>query len=85
MGPELGVASEDGEFYRYQSSRFQTVWRDALPMEQANPAAGGIRFVPTSSARELRHWVEHTHRSDYARTMTSAPWEYSPPRHPVLR
>lgn len=85
MGPEFGVASEDGEYYRYQSSRFQTVWRDALPMEQANPTAGGIRFVPTSSARELRHWVEHTHRSDYARTMTTAPWEYSPPRHPVLR
>lgn len=85
IGPEFGVASEDGEFFRYQSSRFQTVWRDALPMEQANPAAGGIRFVPTSSAKELRHWVEHTHRSDYARTATTAPWEYSPPRHPVLR
>ena len=85
IGPEFGVASEDGEFFRYQSSRFQTVWRDALPMEQASPVAGGIRFVPTSSAKELRHWVEHTHRSDYARTATTAPWEYSPPRHPVLR
>ncbi len=85
LGPEFGVASEDGEFYRYQASRFQTVWRDALPIEQANPTVGGIRFVPTASARELRHWVEHTHRSDYARTVTTAPWEYSPPRHPVLR
>ena len=84
-GPDFGVASEDGEFFRYQTSRFQTIWRDALPMEQTTPATGGIRFVPTASARELRHWVEHTHRSDYARTMGNAPWEYSPPRHPVLR
>ena len=85
-GPEFGVASEDGEFVRYQSSRFQTVWRDGLPMEHAGPSAGGIRFVPTSSARELRHWVEHSHRSDYSRMMSQTPpWEYAPPRHPVLR
>jgi hypothetical protein len=85
-GPEFGVASEDGEFVRYQTSRFQTVWRDGLPMEHAGPSAGGIRFVPTASARELRHWVEHSHRSDYSRMMSSSqPWEYAPPRHPVLR
>jgi sugar-specific transcriptional regulator TrmB len=83
-GPEFAVVSDDSEFLRYQSSRFQTIWRDALPLEHAAPVAGGIRFVPTTSPRELRHWVEHTHRSD-SRLMATAPWEYGPPRHPVLR
>lgn len=83
-GPEFAVVSDDGEFVRYQSSRFQTIWRDALPLEHAAPVAGGIRFVPTTSPRELRHWVEHTHRAD-SRLMATAPWEYGPPRHPVLR
>lgn len=83
-GPEFGVVSEDGEFLRYQTSRFQTIWRDALPMEHAAPVAGGIRFLPTTSPRELRHWVEHTHRAD-SRLMATAPWEFGPPRHPVLR
>lgn len=83
-GPEFAVVSDDPEFLRYQSSRFQTIWRDALPMEHAAPVAGGIRFVPTASPRELRHWVEHTHRTD-SRLMAAAPWEFGPPRHPVLR
>jgi sugar-specific transcriptional regulator TrmB len=84
--PDIAIASEEGEFVRYQSSRFQTVWRDALPMEHAGAAAGGTRFVPSTSARELRHWVEHAHRSDYSRSMNPAtPWEGAPPRHPVLR
>ncbi len=83
-GPEFAVVSDDGEFVRYQSSRFQTIWSDALPLEHAAPVAGGIRFVPTTSPRELRHWVEHTHRAD-SRLMATAPWEYGPPRHPVLR
>ena len=85
-GPELAVASEEGEFVRYQTSRFQTVWRDALPMEHAGASPGGTRFIPAANARELRHWVEHSHRSDYSRSMDSAaPWEFGPPRHPVLR
>jgi sugar-specific transcriptional regulator TrmB len=84
--PELAIASEEGEFVRYQTSRFQTVWRDALPMEHAGPSPGGTRFIPAGNARELRHWVEHSHRADYSRSMeTTAPWEFGPPRHPVLR
>ncbi|MCI4361102.1 MAG: hypothetical protein L3J91_05310, partial [Thermoplasmata archaeon] len=84
--PDIAIASEEGEFVRYQSSRFQTVWRDSLPMEHAGAAAGGTRFVPSASARELRHWVEHAHRADYSRGMNPAtPWEGAPPRHPVLR
>ncbi len=84
-GPELGVVSEDGEFVRAQNARFQTVWRDALPMENVPPTATtGLRLPTPSSARELRHWVEHSHRSD-TRTLQLAPWEYGPPRHPVLR
>ncbi len=84
-GPEIGVVSEDGEFVRTQTARFQTIWRDALPMENVPATAQtGLRAQTPSSARELRHWVERNHRSE-GRTFQLAPWEYGPPRHPVLR
>lgn len=85
LGPEIGVVSEDGEFLRAQTARFQTVWRDALPMENVSPtAAAELRTSTPSSSRELRHWVEHSHRAG-GRSLALAPWEYGPPRHPVLR
>lgn len=85
LGPEIGIVSEDGEFLRAQTARFQTVWRDALPMENVAPTSSvGLRAAPATSARDLRRWVEHTHRAE-TRALSVAPWEYGPPRHPVLR
>jgi hypothetical protein len=60
----LGIASEDLEFVRVQSARFQTTWREAVPLENALRSPQGSVLAPPSSSRELRHWVERPGRAD---------------------
>ncbi|MCI4331749.1 MAG: hypothetical protein L3K19_07900 [Thermoplasmata archaeon] len=63
-GPDLGIASEDLEFVRVQTARFQTTWREGVPMETALRSPQGSVLAPPSSSQELRHWVERTARSE---------------------
>ncbi len=59
VGPELGLASDEAEWVRYQSTRFQAVWREALPMQRAEePPTAGRGTPALESARDLRRWVE---------------------------
>ncbi|HYK92549.1 MAG TPA: helix-turn-helix domain-containing protein [Thermoplasmata archaeon] len=59
LGPELGLSSDDAEFVRYQSTRFQAVWREALPMQRAESGMTQPRSAPAlGNPRDLRRWVE---------------------------
>lgn len=59
VGPELGLSSDDPEWVRYQSTRFQAIWREALPMARGEaPLTPRRGSPPPSNARELRRWVE---------------------------
>jgi len=59
-GPELGLASDDLEFVRFQSTRFQSVWREALPMQRSEPGWQNQRSsgFALDNPRNLRRWVE---------------------------
>jgi len=58
-GPELGLASDDIEFVRFQSTRFQAVWREALPMQRGEAGWSSQRGgVALDNPRNLRRWVE---------------------------
>jgi sugar-specific transcriptional regulator TrmB len=58
-GPELGIASDDPEFVRYQSTRFQSIWREALPIQRAESTTAPARGTPPlGNPRDLRRWVE---------------------------
>lgn len=59
-GPELGIGSDDGEFVRYQLTRFQSTWRESLPLQRADGAYSAARRSPRNldNARDLRRWVE---------------------------
>ncbi len=60
VGPELGLSSDDADWVRSQSTRFQAIWREALPMQRSeggSPSASRSA-PPPSSARDLRRWVE---------------------------
>jgi len=63
-GPDLGIGSEDLEFVRVQTARFQTTWREGVPMETALRSPQGSVLAPPSSSQELRHWVERTARNE---------------------
>lgn len=59
LGPELGLSSDDPEFVRYQSTRFQAIWREALPMQRAEGGVPHARATPAlGNPRDLRRWVE---------------------------
>lgn len=59
MGPELGLSSDDAEFVRYQSTRFQAIWREALPMQRAEAEWAPQRTGQVlDNPRDLRRWVE---------------------------
>ena len=58
QGSTLGIVSEDLEFVRVQSARFQTTWREAVPLETALRSPQGSVMAPPSSSQELRQWVE---------------------------
>jgi len=60
----LGVASEDPEFVRIQTGRFQTTWREAVPIELALRTPQGSDLGPTTTSAELRQWVDQPGRSD---------------------
>ncbi|HTT35615.1 MAG TPA: helix-turn-helix domain-containing protein [Thermoplasmata archaeon] len=58
-GPDLGVGSDDLEFVRFQATRFQSVWREALPMQRGEPGlSGGRGGHALDNPRTLRRWVE---------------------------
>lgn len=59
-GPELGIGSDDGEFVRYQLTRFQSIWRESLPLQRTDGAYSASRRSARSldNARDLRRWVE---------------------------
>lgn len=59
-GPELGIGSDDGEFVRYQLTRFQSIWRESLPLQRTDGAYSAARRSPRNldNARDLRRWVE---------------------------
>ncbi len=61
-GPDLGIASEEMDFVRVQSARFQTTWREGVPLEQALRSPQGALLTPPSSSLELRRWVERSAR-----------------------
>lgn len=64
MGPDLGILSEDFEFVRMQSGRFQSTWRESVPLETALRSPMGSVLAPPSSSRELRSWVERAGRTE---------------------
>ena len=61
-GPDLGIASEEMDFVRVQAARFQTIWREGVPLEQALRSPQGSILTPPSSSLELRRWVERSAR-----------------------
>lgn len=63
-GPDLGIASEDAEFVRVQHARFQTTWRESVPLENALRSPQGSLLAPPSASVELRQWVERNGRVD---------------------
>ena len=58
-GPELGVQSDEMEFVRYQAARFQSIWREGLPLQKTD-SASSERHISRAldNPRELRRWVE---------------------------
>jgi sugar-specific transcriptional regulator TrmB len=52
--PELGVASDHGEFVRSQMTRFENTWRAGISIEQALSSPRGSIIAPTACSRELR-------------------------------
>jgi|SRR5579871_5960964 len=64
MGPDLGILSDDFEFVRMQSGRFQSTWRESVPLETALRSPMGSVLAPPSSSRELRSWVERAGRTE---------------------
>ncbi len=63
-GPDLGIFSDEFEFVRMQTGRFQSTWRDAVPLETALRSPMGSVLAPPSSSRELRSWVERAARTE---------------------
>jgi sugar-specific transcriptional regulator TrmB len=59
--PELGIASEDPEFLRNQTNRFQSCWRDAIPIETALITPNRAVLSPPGVSRELREWLRSGH------------------------
>lgn len=59
-GPELGIGLDDGEFVRYQLTRFQSIWRESLPLQRTDGAYSAARRSTRNldNARDLRRWVE---------------------------
>jgi sugar-specific transcriptional regulator TrmB len=64
MGPDLGILSDDFEFVRMQTGRFQSTWRESVPLEAALRSPMGSVLAPPSSSRELRNWVERAGRTE---------------------
>jgi sugar-specific transcriptional regulator TrmB len=64
MGPDLGILSDDFEFVRLQTGRFQSTWRESVPLETALRSPMGSVLAPPSSSRELRNWVERAGRTE---------------------
>ena len=64
MGPDLGILSDDFEFVRMQTGRFQSTWRESVPLETALRSPMGSVLAPPSSSRELRSWVERAGRTE---------------------
>ena len=64
MGPDLGISSDDFEFVRIQTGRFQSTWRESVPLESALRSPMGSVLAPPSSSRELRSWVERAGRTE---------------------
>ncbi|MGI0132240.1 MAG: TrmB family transcriptional regulator [Thermoplasmata archaeon] len=63
-GSDLGIASEEPEFVRVQAGRFQTTWREAVPLDQALRSSQGSVLAPPSASHELRRWVERLGRHE---------------------
>jgi sugar-specific transcriptional regulator TrmB len=63
-GPDLGILSEEFEYVRTQTGRFQSTWREAVPLEAALRSPMGSVLAPPSSSKELRSWVERASRSE---------------------
>lgn len=61
-GSDLGIASEEPDFVRVQAARFQTTWREAVPLDHALRSPQGSVLAPPSASNELRHWVERLGR-----------------------
>jgi sugar-specific transcriptional regulator TrmB len=63
-GPDLGILSDEFEFVRLQTGRFQSTWRESVPLEAALRSPMGSVLAPPSSSRELRSWVERAGRAE---------------------
>jgi sugar-specific transcriptional regulator TrmB len=79
-GPDLGIASDDFEFVRMQSGRFQSTWRESVPLEAALRSPMGSVLAPPSSSRELRNWVERAGRSELKGPVVESFGMTMPPR-----
>ena len=69
---DLGLASDEPGFVSAQSSRFHSIWRAAVPMEEALRTLEGAVSGPRGPSYELEQWVR---RSASPRT---------PPQYAVL-
>ncbi|MFI5418444.1 MAG: hypothetical protein ACHQ2Y_06070 [Candidatus Lutacidiplasmatales archaeon] len=57
-GAHFGISSAEPEFVRLQVARFQSVWRDAVPVAHALRSSEGSVAIPGASFKELRRWVD---------------------------
>lgn len=79
-GPDLGIASDEFEFVRMQSGRFQSTWRESVPLETALRSPMGSVLAPPSSSRELRNWVERAGRTELKGPVVESFGMAMPPR-----
>lgn len=79
-GPDLGILSEDFEFVRMQTGRFQSTWREAVPLEAALRSPMGSVLAPPSSSKELRSWVERASRTELRGPVAESFGMTMPPR-----
>jgi sugar-specific transcriptional regulator TrmB len=56
--PDVGLASDDVQFVRSQSGRFQATWRESIPLEEALRSPEGAIMAPPSASPELIRWVQ---------------------------
>ncbi|MCI4336334.1 MAG: hypothetical protein L3K17_03940 [Thermoplasmata archaeon] len=88
-GPELGVSCDDAEFVRYQLTRFQSVWRESLPLQRTDapysPSRRSARNL--DNPRDLRRWVERgaVITGRVAASELAALFGLTPPEQPTRR